>query len=743
MKIFDLFGSIYVNTDEAEKSLAKTENKFEKVGNKVSKFGEGVSKVGNKLTATVTAPIMGIGTAAVAGALSFEDAMAKVSTIADTTEVPLDKLKKSILDLSNETGIASSEIADNVYNAISAGQSTGDAVNFVQNATRLATAGFAESADTLDVLSTIMNAYGLEAKEVGNVSDMLIQTQNKGKTTVSELASSMGKVIPTANAYGVSLDQLCTSYALMTSNGIATAESTTYLNSMINELGKSGTKASKVITEKTGKSFAELIQEGKSLGDVLGIMQEYADETGVSMGDLWGSAEAGKAALVLVKDGVDGFNSSLKEMGEAAKDGATTQESFEKMETTSFELKKALNQLKNTAIDLGGAILKNLMPYIEKGAEKVKQFSDWFSGLDDKQKDMIVKIGLLVAAVGPVLSIVGKVMTVGGGLISGAGKLSTAISGISSATGLLSGGMKLLPMLFNPVTPAIGLVVAAGVVLVKNWDSIKEAAGLLKERIGEHWDNLKEKTSEAFGNIKESITNAIDESGTKERLDAIRLAYEENGRGIAGIIAAQQEAQKQIWGAGYDAINALTSGKLEEIRLKFEEKMGNAKDTVFWAIEKIKGFFNFEWKLPDIKLPHFSMDGSFSLNPPSVPKLSVDWYAKAMNSPMIMTKPTAFGINEDGEVMAGGETGSEVVSGTDTLMGMIRRAVSEAHGMSKDELYSVIVTAVAYVLQNYGMQLLIGLDMDKDELFKDIVLKNNEFKKMHGGKSALSDTVYA
>ncbi len=171
------------------------------------------------MSAAVTAPIMGIGTAAVAGALNFEDAMAKVSTIADTTEVPLEDLKKSILDLSNETGIASSEIADNVYNAISAGQSTGDAVNFVQNATRLATAGFAESADTLDVLSTILNAYGLEATEVGNVSDMLIQTQNKGKTTVSELASSMGKVIPTANAYGVSLDQLCTSYAIMTANG--------------------------------------------------------------------------------------------------------------------------------------------------------------------------------------------------------------------------------------------------------------------------------------------------------------------------------------------------------------------------------------------------------------------------------------------------------------------------------------------------------------------------------------------
>lgn len=735
MKIFDLFGSIRVDTEQAEKSLAKTESGFEKVGNKVAKVGGNVSKVGQKLSAAVTAPIMGIGTAAVAGALNFEDAMAKVSTIADTTEVPLEDLKKSILDLSNETGIASSEIADNVYNAISAGQSTGDAVNFVQNATRLATAGFAESADTLDVLSTILNAYGLEATEVGNVSDMLIQTQNKGKTTVSELASSMGKVIPTANAYGVSLDQLCTSYAIMTANGIATAETTTYLNSMINELGKSGTSASKVIEEKTGKSFAELISEGKSLGDVLGIMQEYADETGASMGDLWGSAEAGKAALVLLKDGADGFNSSLKDMNNAAKDGATTQESFEKMETTSFELKKALNELKNTAIDLGGSILKNLMPYIEKGTEKVKEFSEWFAGLDDKQKDMIVKIGLIVAAAGPVLSIVGKTITVGGKLISGAGKVTKAIGGISKAAGLLKTGLHILPALFNPITLAIGLVVAAGVVLYKNWDSIKEAAGLLKERIGEHWDNIKEKTSETFDKVKEKMSDFADETQINERFGAIKQAYEDNGGGILGVVAAYQETQRQAWIAGYDALNALTGGKLDEIKLKIEEKIGAARDIVKGAIDNIKGFFNFEWNLPSIKLPHFSMLGSFSLNPPSVPDIDVKWYAKAMNQPVIMDKPTAFGINRAGQILAGGETGSEVVSGTDTLMGMIKEATA---GNGSQEIYKAVVEAMIYVFQNYGLQLILEMDADSDALFRKITVKNNEFKKMHGGKSALA-----
>lgn len=109
---------------------------------------------------------------------------------------------------------------------------------------------------------------------------MLITTQNLGKTTVNELASAMGKVIPTANANNVQMNQLCAAYADMTAKGIATAESTTYLNSMLNELGKGGTTVDGVLREKTGKSFAELSADGNTLSDVLAILKSYADENG-------------------------------------------------------------------------------------------------------------------------------------------------------------------------------------------------------------------------------------------------------------------------------------------------------------------------------------------------------------------------------------------------------------------------------------------------------------------------------
>ena len=232
------------NLKDLEKQAEDTNTSlsgFSQAAEKVGKFGDAATSAGKKLL-PVTAGITAAGGAYAKMAMDFEDAMAKVNTIADTTEVPLSELEKAILDLSNQTGISSSEIAGNVYDAISAGQKTGDAVNFVSNSTKLARAGFADAGSALDVLTTIMNAYGLEASEVGRVSDVLIQTQNLGKTTVGELSSSMGKVIPTAKANGVALEQVAAGYALMTANGVATAESTTYMNSMCNELGKSGTK---------------------------------------------------------------------------------------------------------------------------------------------------------------------------------------------------------------------------------------------------------------------------------------------------------------------------------------------------------------------------------------------------------------------------------------------------------------------------------------------------------------------
>lgn len=491
------------------RELITTENQLKELEKDVARsnvtinsFGEKMKETGGKLTAAgktimpLSAAVAGIGTAAAVSAVNFEDAMAKVSTITDTTEVPLDSLRSQILELSSQTGISANEIADNVYNAISAGQKTGDAVNFVTKSTKLAKAGFADAGSALDVLTTILNAYGMEASEVTNVSDMLIQTQNLGKTTVAELSSSMGKVIPTANAYHVQLDQLCTGYAKMTANGVATAESTTYMNSMLNELGKSGTTVSDILKEKTGKSFAELMENGASLADVLSILKDSADEQNLSFGDLWSSAEAGKAGLILLGDSADDFNATLAQMREST---GAAESAFEKLQTNSSKINKAVNAVKNTFIILGGVILDTFSPAINAVTISIQRLCEWVSSLPTGIQTVIVVIGTLIAATGPLLVVLGTLMTSIGSL---APLFSTAVTAISA----FSAGLALPLAPIAAIAAAVTALILIIADLYKNnedfrnniqiiWNSIKEILSTVLTEIQTNfsfvWDAVK------------------------------------------------------------------------------------------------------------------------------------------------------------------------------------------------------------------------------------------------------------
>ena len=467
----DNLGGANTKLQKSYDKLKSSQERLQKINSEQAKIKESISNTKTQLLGTI-GTIAAVAAAVYAGpvqaAQKYETAMAKVSTIADLKVVPLDKMSSQIMKLSNTTGIAASAIADDVYNAISAGQSTADAVNFVTNSTKLAKAGFAESSQTLDVLTTILNAYGMEANKVGSVSDMLIQIQNKGKVTVAELSSVMGKIIPTANSYGVSLEQLGAGYAIMTSKGIAAAETTTYMNSMLNELGKSGTIADKLLRKTTGSSFKQLMTSGKSMGEVLGILQEQAGKSGKSLADMFGSAEAGKAAVSLLSGGVDGFNQSVQGMIDSA--GATG-EAFAKMDkTTEAKMAKAKNSIANLGIVLGQNLLPivgDLADKVAKAVTKVSEFAQANPKLVSTALKVVgvlaaLKVGLLTTRLGVLsaqkdflfiqgiftkfagnaavaeaasVGLGGRLKNVGGGILSYFGNVKGAMGGVSNAVG--------------------------------------------------------------------------------------------------------------------------------------------------------------------------------------------------------------------------------------------------------------------------------------------------------------------
>lgn len=517
---------------------------LEKIAEVTEKVGNKSADLGNKML-PVTAAITGATAATGKMAMEFEDAMAKLSTITDTTEKPLGELQTEIMDLSDQTGISATEIANNVYDAISAGQKTGDAVSFVSNATKLAKAGFTDSASSLDILTTAMNAYEMSADEVTKVSDLLIQTQNLGKTTVGQLSSSMGKVIPTAKANNVAIDQLCAGYSILTAKGIATAESTTYMNSMLNELGKGGTTADKVLREKTGKSFSELSAEGKTVGDVLQILKDYADETNVTFTDLWSSSEAGKAGLVLLGNGADDFNNRLEEMNNST---GATDAAFDKLDTNSNKIKISLNQLKNTATELGETVMEMAAPVIERLSEKVKAFSQWFKNLNDTQKETIVKIGAVVAAIGPALIIFGKLSL---GVSKAIGAFSK-ISGVFKAAGTAGKGLWAI-LSANP----IGAVVAAVVALVAGFVLMYKKCDWFREMVNKAFAEIKKSISETIEKIK-PILQQLGES-FKNLMEKLKPVFQFFTTYVMAVIQGALSAVAPIISAVKNAIDFVSN----------------------------------------------------------------------------------------------------------------------------------------------------------------------------------------
>ena len=487
-------------------------NNISGLGEKVTGVGDKVSALGGKMTATITMPVVAGGTAAVKEATDYSSALAKLSTIADTTQTPIDDLDSSIMALSDSTGMGAAEIAEASYQAISAGQSTKDAVGFVEQANVLARAGFTSMTTATDTLTTALNAYGLSADQVSSVSDKLITTQNLGKTTVDELGASMGKVIPTAAMYGVNLDQLSAAYVTTTKNGIGTAEATTYINGMLNELGKSGSTTSDILKEKTGKSFSELMNSGYNLSDVLQIVQDEADNSGKSLADMFGSQEAAKAAATITQHTND-FTGAIKELESST---GTAQKAFDTLEASdpSIQFEKTKTAIQNCAISIG----QILMPIVQQIAGKIQELVQKFRDLDPETQQQIVMIAAIAAAIGPLIVIigtlissVGKIITFGGQIVSLVGSITTWMG---TASTFITGTM--IPAITGVVTAigpflliaaAVIAVITAIIVVIKNWDAIVEVAQFV-------WESFCEKVSQLVTAFKEFFTSAFQAIGS-------------------------------------------------------------------------------------------------------------------------------------------------------------------------------------------------------------------------------------
>lgn len=449
------------------------------------------------------------------------------------------------------------------------------------------------------------------AVSAASTADDLLTTSKQTGFTVEELQ----KLKYAADLVDVSYDSMTGSITKLTKN-MASG------NAAFDKLGIS-------ITNEDG-SMRNAVDVWYEAIAALGQVQNGTERDTLSM-DLFGKSAMEMAGIV------DDGGASLKALGDQAQSTGLILSGDAVSNAGKFQ--DALDSLKNTAsqsfLAAGASLADSLLPALEQLIETVSSVLEWFGNLDGTTQTVILTVLALVAAISPVL-----------GLVSTLTSMAAALN------------VAMLPMIGTMalIVAGIAAVVAIGVTLYKNWDTIKAKAIEL-------WEKLKA----TFENIK---------NGIADRVEAIK--------------------------------NKVTT-VFENVKNAITAPIEKAKDVIQGVVEKIKNFFSFHIELPKIKLPHFGITPKGwklgDLLKGSIPKLGIEWYAKAMNNGMILDNPTVFGVSRNGNLLAGGEAGPEVVVGANSLMNMIKKATGGAGGVNVSVVVNGNVNDYEALAETIGQKL--------------------------------------
>lgn len=498
--------------------MDKTTSALEKMGEGSQKASEGIDASAEALKALASSELfskISAGAEEIVSALlacddaadKFETAMAKVNTLARQDSSGLGMMADEIKGYAEDLGVASTEIAEATYQAMSAGVDTSEAISFAGDATKLAIGGFTDAATAVDIVTTAINAYGLEVEDSTHIMDNLITTQNLGKTTVNELASSMGRVIPTASAYKVNIDNLSAAYAELTAKGLKTRIATTDLNAMFNELGDTSSGVNGVLEEMSGKTFTELMEAGSSLGDVMKMLYDSVEGDSVAFMELWNQATAGTAAFNIASDGGERFNELLQSMQTNA---GELEAAFNTMAETGEMLDSRMETaMENMKIAIGDALGPVLDEITQKGIGFLDPITDF---IEENPKFVQALAGAAAGVAGVSVAIAG---------------CAAAVALLKAAFGDISGMVKMLVALLGG-----GALLGGFTAMALGADGATKSLWELNDALEEN----KKKTDDALSNMKadkvEDLAKKIKELDSEvvlsgDQFEEMRLAVEE------------------------------------------------------------------------------------------------------------------------------------------------------------------------------------------------------------------------
>jgi TP901 family phage tail tape measure protein len=447
------------------------------IGGNIESFGKSMTNLGGQLTKAITVPL----TAAAIGIFKFgkdfETEMSKVIGLVGVSKEQVKEWSDDILQLAPTVGKMPNELADAMFFVTSAGLRGAAALDVLTMSAKASAAGLGETKTIADLVTSAMNAYGQENLSAAKATDIITAAVREGKVEASELAATMGAVLPLASEMGVTFDQVAATQASMTRTGTDAAEAATQLKGILAGLIKPSKQAEEQLNAM-GTSSSELRKKIKEEGllqaliDLREMTNKYGEE---AMARVFPNIRALMGVLDLMggnlesnKETFDKVTNSVGILDEAFKAAS---------ETTDFKFNQALAQLQATAIKFFDVLKAFLVPILERFVDVLGVLGDGFAGLPMEQQKLIIGFLAIAAAVGPAIMVIGNLL----------GTLGAAITGISTIAGVIS---------------SIGLVIPAAIA------GITLLVGGLAALILSS-DDVRKSLSNTFNDIQKSIGGAI------------------------------------------------------------------------------------------------------------------------------------------------------------------------------------------------------------------------------------------
>lgn len=459
MKIFDakirLIDEFTPTLNKVSQSLVEHEKTNKRTIKTISKTGETITGIGAKIS-LLSAPLAAAAAEGLKLSSSFQDGMAKVSTLVDTSVTDMTKLAQGVRKVSDETGMSVTDLAEAEYQALSASVDAAHVTEFLEVAAKGARAGFTSTSTAIDGLTTVINSYKMETTDAGKVMDEFLMTQNLGKTTVDALAQGIGQVATNASLAGVKLEDLMASLAVLTKNGIQTPQAITQMKSLINAIQKQSADAAKT-AQSIGLDFSEAHLKAVGFSNFLQEIKEKTGGDSTLISKLLPDVEGSTGFKILTAD-MNDFNSTLDKMRNSS--GATT-EAYDKLLTPSQKTAIALNQLKNAGMDLAAG----LAPVIARTSMYIKKLAGVINNMTPAQKQFAVDVLQGVVVLGALTTAAGAAISTFGGML---GSINSVVTAIAKSGGVGKAILKELPMLtlfdnkLKSIGKSAGRMIASG-----------------------------------------------------------------------------------------------------------------------------------------------------------------------------------------------------------------------------------------------------------------------------------------